>query len=125
CTRTNVPLASESVLNPANATTRFNLNAACIVIDGFTTTGGGGLQTGSPIASASAQIDRDQVLNNRVEGWTGSGIFLNRGGVNVTLRGNNIDSTSKVGNGATLFLNTQNFFGLQIRDNCLVWNGPA
>jgi hypothetical protein len=89
------------------------------VIDGFTFLGGS-----RAVESASGPIDGIQILNNRILGFTGNGVFLNDSGINITVNQNDIDGTAKLGSGAIFHLDTDNFDGLWFTNNNVV-NGST
>jgi hypothetical protein len=89
CNRT----ASESIVTAASGTLlTLQTGSAGSIIDGFTFSGGT-----RGIESASGPLDNLQLLNNRIIGFTNAGVFLNDPGLDITVRGNLIDGTSKVG----------------------------
>ena len=76
-------VASESIftpLIPTNGTLELQTGSAGSIIDGFTFLGGTGLGS---IRSTTGPIDGLQLLNNRIRGFTGNGVFLNDNGINI------------------------------------------
>src|SRR5207244_4655986 len=97
-------VASESTvapLNPVNGTFELQTGSAGSIIDGFTFFGGTGLGS---IRSTSGPIHGLQLLNNRIRGFTGNGVFLNDNGINITVDQNDIDCTVKTSSGACFHL---------------------
>jgi len=86
------------------------------IINGFTFVGGTGLGS---IRSTSGPINDIQLLNNRIRGFTGNGVFLNDNGINITVNQNEIDGTNKVGGGGLFHLDTDNFDGFRFTNNCV------
>jgi hypothetical protein len=104
---------NESVVTSAAGTLLTLVSgSAKSTIDGFTFLGGS-----RGIESASGPIDGIQILNNRILGFTGNGVFLNDSGINITVDQNEIDGTAKVGGGALFHLDTDNFDGLWFTNN--------
>jgi len=117
-------IASESILMPlipTNGTLEFQTGSAGSIINGFTFVGGTGLGS---IRSTSGPINDIQLLNNRIRGFTGNGVFLNDNGINITVNQNEIDGTNKVGGGGLFHLDTDNFDGFRFTNNCVV-NGTT
>ena len=115
-----VPLLGEAIVIPAiptSSTLALQTGSAGSIVDGFTFSTGGRV-----IESVSGPIDGLQLLNNRIRDFTGSGIFLNDNGLNITISRNEIDGTLKVTSGDLVHLDTDNFDGLFFTDNC-VQNG--
>jgi hypothetical protein len=114
--------ASESTVTPLNAlvsTLELRTGSAGSVIDGLTFTGGS-----RAIESTSGPIDGLQILNNRIVMFTGSGVFLNDNGLNITMDRNDIDGTAKIGAGDLVHLDTDNFDGFWFTNNRVV-NGAT
>ena len=115
--------ASESAVVGADATGRrleLQTCSAGSVIDGLTFSGGA--QT---IESTSGPIGGIQLLNNRINGFTGSGVFLNDNGTNFTANGNELDAAVKVGTGDTFHLDQDDFDGFWFTNNCVVYSGGS
>ena len=89
------------------------------VIDGFTFSGG----TRS-IESQGGPLDNLIIQNNRLDGFTSAGMFMNDSGIDVTVHQNYVDGTSKTGGGGIVHFDQDNFDGLYFTDNC-VQNGTA
>jgi hypothetical protein len=116
--------ASESIVTPlipTNGTLELQTGSAGSIVDGFTFLGGTGLGS---IRSSSGPIDGLQLLNNRVRGFTGNGVFLNDNGINITANQNEIDGSSKLGGGGLFHLDQDNFDGFWFTNNCVV-NGTT
>jgi hypothetical protein len=115
-------MASESILTPSNPLVRtleLQTGSAFSIVDGFTFLGGT-----RAIESTTGPIDGLQLLNNRVQGFTGNGVFLNDNGINITVNQNEIDGSSKVGGGGLFHLDLDNFDGFWFTNNCVV-NGQG
>lgn len=124
-------VASEAVVTPlitTTATLTLQTGSLGSIIDGFTFLGGsfpGGSGQSGAIESTSGPIDRVQILNNRIRGFTaGSGVFLNNNGINITANQNEIDGTSKLGGGGLIHLDQDNFDGFWFTNNCVA-NGTT
>jgi len=89
------------------------------IIDGFNLTGGA-----NTIESNTGGIADLQILNNKINGFTSSGIFLDDSGTNITVGGNEVDADAKSGGGASVHLDTDDFDGFWLTDNCIVYTGP-
>jgi len=89
------------------------------IIDGLTFSGGT-----RTIESGSGPLDEIQLLNNRIEGFAESGVFLDHGGANFTASRNRVDGTGKTGAGGSWHLGDGDFDGFQFTDNCIVHDGP-
>ncbi len=85
------------------------------VIDGFAFIGGA-----KGIESSSGPINNVQILNNHIAGFTGSGVFLNDSGTDITVDQNNIDGSSQTGAGGIFHLDQDNFDGLHFTSNCVL-----
>jgi hypothetical protein len=107
-------LASESIVTGAGTLLTLLTGSAGSVIDGFTFSGGV-----RGIESTSGPIHNLQILNNRFVGFTGSGIFLNDTGSDITVSRNSVDGASKVGAGDLVHLDTDLFHGFWLVDNCI------
>jgi hypothetical protein len=108
----------ESVVTPLVATTRtleLQTGSAASIINGFTFLGGT-----RAIESTTGPINDLQLLNNRILGFTGNGVFLNDNGINIIVNQNDIDGTAKVGGGGLFHLDTDNFDGFQFTNNRVV-----
>src|SRR5437667_230904 len=113
-------VASESIFSPlipTNGTLELQTGSAGSIIDGFTFFGGTGLGS---IRSTSGPIHGLQLLNNRIRGFTGNGVFLNDNGINITVDQNDIDCTVKTSSGACFQLDTDNFRGLRSTKNSAI-----
>ena len=107
--------ASESIVTAASGTLLTLVSgSAGSVIDGFTFSGGA-----RGIESGSGPLNNIQILNNRVVGFTGNGIFLNDPGTDITVNQNSIDGSSKTGGGGLFHLDTDGFDGFQLTNNCI------
>jgi hypothetical protein len=110
--------ASETVVTAAGTVLALQTGSAGSIIDGFTFSGGNlGIET------QSGPIDSLQLLNNRIVGFTGSGIFLNDSGIDVTVSGNEVDGSSQSASGAVFHLDQDNFDGLHVTSNCILNGG--
>jgi hypothetical protein len=89
------------------------------VIDGFTFSGGV-----RSIESTSGPLDNLQILNNRIISFTGSGVFLNDPGSDITLNQNAIDGSNKIGGGDLVHLDLDTFNGFYLTNNCIT-NGAV
>jgi hypothetical protein len=96
----------------ATPTLELRTGALGSIIDGFEFAGGT-----VAITSTSGPIDAIQILNNRILGFLGSGVFLNDPGINITVNQNDIDGTAKVGTGDLFHLDQDNFDGLWFTNN--------
>lgn len=98
-----------------DAATMFNLTggSAGTIINGFTFQGGD-----KQLQSSSGPIDNVQLLNNRHLEFTGSGVFLNDNGDDVTIDQCLIDGAS-AGSGGILHLDTDSFDGFYLLNSCL------
>lgn len=113
-------LAAESVIAPpAGAAIVLTTGCAGSVIDGFTLSGGT-----RGIESTSGPLNGLRLLNNRIVGFSSSGVFLNDSGIDIDVDQNAIDGTSKVGGGGLFHLDTDSFAGLHFTNNC-IGNGPT
>jgi hypothetical protein len=115
--------ASESTiipLIPMNGTLELQTGSAGSIINGFTFLGGTGLGS---IRSSTGPIDGLQLLNNRIRGFTGNGVFLNDNGINITASQNEIDAFAKTSLGASFHLDTDNFDGFHFTNNCVIKQG--
>ncbi|QDU49563.1 golvesin C-terminal-like domain-containing protein [Gimesia panareensis] len=109
-----------SIIAPAGGTGLDLQNgSAGTTIDGFTFSGG---TTG--IASSSGTIDDLQILNNQFVGFTGSGVFLNNSGDDITVHQNVIDGTSQAGGGGIFHLDQDTFDGFHFTSNWVL-NGDT
>jgi hypothetical protein len=89
--------------------------SALSTIDGFTFLGGT-----RAIESATGPINGIEILNNRIQGFTNSGVFLNDNGINITVDKNDIDGTAKIGTGDLVHLDQDNFDGFWFTNNRVV-----
>lgn len=115
--------ATESIIIPANPAVRtleLQTGSAGAIINGFTFSGGTRC-----IESTSGPINNLQILNNRMIGFTGSGVFLNDNGIDITVARNSIDGASKTGSGDLFHLDTDSFAGFRLISNCIVGKGAA
>jgi len=106
-------VASESVITGAGTLVELRTGSAGTVIDGFTFSGGT-----RQIESTSGPINNLQILNNRFVEFTGSGVFLNDNGVDITASQNSFDGTNQ-GGGGIFHLDQDNFDGFNLTDNCI------
>jgi hypothetical protein len=83
-------------------------------IDGFSFSG-----SAQSILSTSGPLNGLTIANNIFTGFTGQAIFLNDNGINVTITQNGVDGSSKVGSGALVHLDTDDFDGLYLTSNCI------
>jgi hypothetical protein len=104
---------------PTGTLLRLLTGSADSIIDGFTFLGGA-----RGIDSDTGPIDRLQILNNRIHGFTATGIFLDDTGINITADQNDINGAAKVGGGGLVHLDQDNFDGFWFTNNNVV-NGPA
>jgi hypothetical protein len=111
--------AESTVTAPLGTLLRFLTGSAGATVDGFTFFGGN-----RGIDSDTGPIDRIELLNNRVRGFTGTGVFLDDNGINITAEQNEIDGTFKVGGGGLFHLDQDNFDGFRFLNNCVV-NGTT
>jgi hypothetical protein len=113
-------VGDEAMISPASGVLlTLQGGSANSVIDGFTFSGGS-----RSIESTSGPIDGLQVLNNRIGGFTGSAVFLNDSGEDITLNQNDIDGSSATGSGGLVHLDQDNFDGFHFTNN-VVANGTA
>ena len=108
-------VASESQVTPlvaATPTLTLFTGSAGSIIDGFTFLAGT-----RAIVSDTGPIDGLQIRNNRIQGFTGNGLFLDDNGINITISKNDIDGTAKLGAGDLVHLDQDNFDGLWFTDN--------
>lgn len=114
CSRTGA--GDESKID-SGATTLIQLKggSAGAVIDGLHLSGGT-----KGIESTSGPIDNLKILNTLIDGFTGTGVFLNDNGVDITAAQNRIDGSSQAGSGGLFHLDTDNFDGFHFVDNCIV-----
>lgn len=112
-------VAGESVVTGAGILLELDTGAAGATVDGFTFMGGG-----NAIESDTGPLDGLSLLNNRVLGFTGSGIFLNDSGVDITVHQNVVDGASKVTGGDLVHLDTDAFDGFHLTSNNIV-NGAS
>ena len=106
-------VASESVIAPA-AGIGIDLRdpTGGTVVDGFTVSGGA-----QGIRSTSGILNDLLIANNRIVGFTGSGLFLDNSGPDATLNQNLVDGASKTGGGGLVHLDQDNFDGLHFTSN--------
>jgi hypothetical protein len=115
--------ATESIIIPANPgvrTLELQTGSAGAVINGFTFSGGS-----RGIESTSGPINNLQILNNRIIGFSGNGVFLNDSGIDITVAQNLIDGASKTGAGDLFHLDTDSFAGFHLINNCIVGKGST
>ena len=109
-----------SIIAPASGTgLDLQSGSAGSTIDGFTFSGG---TTG--IVSTTGLIDDLQILNNQFVGFTGSGVFLNNSGDDITVHQNVIDGTSQAGGGGIFHLDQDTFDGFHFTSNWVL-NGDT
>lgn len=108
---------AEAIVTASPGTNLLTLvtGSAGAIIDGFTFSGGA-----MGIVSDTGPITGLQILNNRVVGFTGNGIFLNDNGRDITAHQNLVDGSSKVGTGALFHLDQDDFDGFHLTSNCIV-----
>jgi len=107
--------ATESTITAASGTLLTLVSgSAGSVIDGFTFSGGA-----RAIESLSGPINNLQILNDRIIGFTNSGIFLNDPGADITVNQNSVDGTSKIGAGDLVHLDQDTFNGFYLTNNCI------
>ncbi|MBI1853344.1 MAG: hypothetical protein HYR85_23645 [Planctomycetes bacterium] len=113
-------VASESIVTAA-AGTLVTLQTGCAasLIDGFTFSG-----ASRGIESTTGPINSITVSNNRFVSFTGSGLFLNDIGADITISTNLIDGSAKTTSGDLLHLDTDTFNGMWILDNWIL-NGAT
>jgi hypothetical protein len=112
---------TESIIAPAGGTLILLVTgSAGTVIDGFSLIGG--LRG---IESSTGPIDNVAILNNHIAGFTGSGIFLNDNGNDITIHQNNVNGASRVGGGASVHLDTDLFRGFHLTSNCIANGGTG
>ena len=112
-------VGGESVVTGSGILLELDTGSANATIDGFTFSGGT-----RGILSDTGPIDNLQILNNRIRGFTGNGVFLDDNGINITADQNEVDGTSKTGGGGLWHLDTDNFDGFHFTNNC-VMNGAT
>lgn len=109
---------TESIIAPASLVGLTLLTgSAGATIDGFSFLGGT-----RPIESSSGPITNLLIQNNHLEGFTSAGMFLNDTGIDITVRQNVVDGTSKTGGGDLIHLDTDSFTGFRLEDN-IIRNG--
>lgn len=113
-------VAAESIISPTTTGITLSVGVAGAVINGFTISGGI-----RGIDSAGGPLNGLQVLNNRVIGFTGNGIFLNDSGIDITFNQNVIDGASKTGSGGLMHLDTDSFAGFHFTNNNITGKGAA
>jgi hypothetical protein len=106
--------ATESIISGAGTLLTLISGSAGTIIDGFEFSGGA-----RAIESATGPINDLVIRNNRIVGFTGNGVFLNDSGTDITAHQNLVDGTSKVGGGGLFHLDTDNFDGFWLTDNCI------
>jgi hypothetical protein len=108
--------ATESTITPGAGTTGILLitGSAGSTINGFTISGGA-----RGIESATGPINNLSILNNRMVGFSGSGIFLNDNGTDINVDQNYVDGTSKITSGDLVHLDTDGFNGFRLTNNCI------
>src|SRR4051794_7973919 len=104
--------ASESSVTSTGNQLTLLTGAAGSTIDGFTFSGGG-----TAITSSSGPLDGLTIANSRFVGFTGSALFLNDPGSDVTVNQNAIDGTTKTTSGDLVHLDTDAFPGFQMTNN--------
>ena len=113
--RTRASGPSESTVSSTGTLLTLIAGSANSTVDGFTFMGGT-----RGIESASGPISGLSLLNDRVVGFTGNGIFLNDTGIDITADQNVVDGTSKTGGGGLLHLDQDNFDGFRMTDSNIV-----
>ena len=104
----------ESVITGTGILLELKSGSAGTIIDGFTFSG-----SVNQIESTSGPIDNVQILNNRFIGFSSSAIFLNNNGVDITVHQNSVNGSSSTG-GGVIHLDTDNFDGFRLTDNCVI-----
>ncbi|MBI3424585.1 MAG: putative Ig domain-containing protein, partial [Acidobacteria bacterium] len=112
--------ASESTITAAGTLMTLVAGSAGSIINGFTFSGGN-----RGIESTSGPLNNVQILNNRFVGFTGSGVFLNDPGTDITVSQNSIDGASKTGSGDLFHLDTDAFPGFWFTNNCINGKGAT
>ncbi len=107
-------VAGESTITGAGTLLNLVTGSAGSIINGFTFSGGV-----TQINSSSGPIDDLQILNNRFVDFTGSGVFLNNSGEDITVNQNLIDGTSQGGGGGIFHLDQDDFDGFHFTNNCV------
>jgi len=107
-------VAGESTITGAGTLLNLATGSAGSIINGFTFSGGV-----TQISSSSGPIDDLQILNNRFVDFTGSGVFLNDSGEDITVNQNLIDGTSQGGGGGIFHLDQDDFDGFHFTNNCV------
>jgi hypothetical protein len=110
--------ASESIVTGAGILLELDTGSANSTIDGFTFSGGT-----RGILSDTGPIDNLRILNNRIRGFSGNGVFLDDNGINITADQNEVDGTA-AGSGALVHLDQDNFDGFHFTNNCVA-NGAS
>jgi len=115
-------VGGESTVIPAVAATptftvAFN---GTLTIDGFSFSGGTALGV---IMTSVGPNNNMQIVNNRFGGYSGSAVFMNRGGSDITIDKNVMDGSNIAGSGQTIFANgPQSYPGLFITNNQIINN---
>jgi hypothetical protein len=120
CGRMPVNDSIVTPLLPAVMTVELDTGSAGSIINGFTFRGGT-----RAIVSDTGPIDGLQLLNNRIELFTGNGVFLDDNGLNITVSQNEIDGSAKVGGGGLFHLDIDNFDGFWFTNNCVLNGVPG
>lgn len=106
--------ASETVITNSGTLLELKTGSAGTVIDGFEFSAGT-----KQIESTSGPIDDIEILNNRFGGFSGSAVFLNDSGADITVDQNSIDGGSQTGGGGVFHLDQDSFDGFHFTNNCV------
>ena len=107
--------ADEAVVTGSGILLELNTGVAGATVDGFTFMGGT-----NAIESDTGPLDGLAILNNRVLGFTASGIFLNDPGTDITVHQNVVDGSSSTSGGALVHLDQDAFDGFHLTSNNIV-----
>lgn len=107
------PGTGESIITNAADILTLVTGSAGATIDGFTFQGGA-----KQIKSSSGPIDGLHIENNRFLDFTGTAIFLNDSGTDVTIDSNSIDGSLQSSGGA-IHLDQDSFDGFLLSNNCI------
>ncbi|MBX3400314.1 MAG: right-handed parallel beta-helix repeat-containing protein [Gemmataceae bacterium] len=114
-------VAAESIITPlvpAVRTLELQTGVAGSTIDGFNFAGGS-----RGIESTSGTLNSLSFVNNIISGFTGSAVFLNDNGTDITVNQNVFDGSSQVGSGAVFHLDQDSFNGFVFTNNNVVNGG--
>ena len=111
---------TESIIAPAAGVgLQLQTGSAGTVIDGFSFAGGT-----RGIDSNTGPINNLQILNNSFKTFTGSAVFLNDPGLDITVQRNAMDGAAQTPGGAVFHLDTDGFNGFWFLDNTVA-NSPS